>query len=99
MNYKLITRHFEASKDFAIRVDKKMKKLSKFDKWINHIEVIINEEGDRRDTQINVFLNNKQINAKEEGKDAYQTFSKAFTKIKKQIRKFEDQVTDHYVEH
>jgi len=96
MDYKLITRHFDASKELQNQIDKKMEKMVKFDKWINHIDIIINGEGDRKSTEINAFLEHKQINAKVEGMDAYNTFAKAFLKIERQIKEFESRVTDHH---
>lgn len=99
MNYKLITRHFEAPKELQKRIDKKMGKMAKFNKWIKHIDIIINGEGDRRNTEINAFLEHKQINAKVEGRDAYNTFSKALSKVERQVKEFESRVTDHHGYH
>ena len=99
MDYKLITRHFDASEELAKRIDEKMKKLTKFNKWINHIEIIINGEGDRRITEINAYLEHKQINAKEEGRDAYTTFVGAVSKVERQVKGYESKVTDYHGSH
>lgn len=96
MNYKLITRHFEASPELEERINKKMKKLKRFEKWINHVEVILNGEGNRREAEINVSMDHKNLNAKEEGNDAFQTFSNVLSKIQRQIKKYEGKVTDHH---
>lgn len=99
MDYKFITRHFDASEELAKRIDKKMKKLTKFNKWINHIEIIINGEGDRRITEINAYLEHKQINAKVEGRDAYTTFVRAVSKVERQVKGYESKVTDYHGSH
>ena len=99
MDYKLITRHFDASEELAKRIDKKMKKLTKFNKWINHIEIIINGEGDRRITEINAYLEHKQINAKVEGRDAYTTFVRAVSNVERQVKGYESKVTDYHGSH
>jgi putative sigma-54 modulation protein len=96
MDYKLITRHFESSSDIEERISKKIKKLSRFAKWINHVEIIIDGEGNRRNTEINVSMNHKRINAKAEGTDPSKTISEAFDKIERQVKKFEEKVTQHH---
>ena len=64
MDYKLITRHFDSSEELETYISKKIKKLTRFSRWINHVEIIIDGEGNRRDTEINVSMNHKKINAK-----------------------------------
>jgi ribosomal subunit interface protein len=96
MDYKLITRHFKSSSELEERISKKMNKLARFAKWINHVEIIIDGEGKRRNTEINVLMNHKKINAKAEGSDAAVTFSEAFDKIERQVKKFEEKVTQHH---
>ncbi len=99
MNYKLITRHFDVSKELQRQIDKKMKRLRKFNKWIKDVEVIIKGEGDRRSTEINAYLEHKNINAEAEGRDAYNTFITALSKIERQVKEFESKVTDHHGNH
>jgi len=41
MDYKLVTKHFDVTEELQNRIDKKLGKLAKFNKWINHIEIII----------------------------------------------------------
>jgi putative sigma-54 modulation protein len=96
MDYKLITRHFKSSKEVEEHIDKKMKKLARFAKWIQHVEVIIDGEKNRRNTEINVTMNHKKINAKAEGDDAFKTIAAAFGKVERQVKKFEEKVTQHH---
>lgn len=96
MKVKLIARHFEASEELENRIHKKLKKLNKFDKWISHVEIILNGEADRRNTEINVKLDHKKINAKSKGRDAFETFSSALNKIIRQVKEYESRVTDHH---
>lgn len=99
MDYKLITKHYDSSKELEERIAKKMEKLARFAKWIKHVEIIIEGEGDRRNTEINVSMNHKKVNAKAKGEDAFKTFSEAFNKVKRQVKKFEEKVTDHHGKH
>ncbi|MCK4527371.1 ribosome-associated translation inhibitor RaiA [candidate division WOR-3 bacterium] len=96
MEYKLIIRHFDASPNLKGKIDKKMEKLEKFKKWIGHIEVIINGEGKMRNTEINVRLDHKTINAKAKGMEPFNTFSEAFSRIERQIKEYESRATDHH---
>ncbi len=99
MDYKLITKHFESSKELEERISKKMNKLARFAKWINHVEIIIGGEGGRKNTEINVLMSHKRINAKSEGSDVAKTISEAFDKIERQVKKFEEKVTQHHKHH
>ncbi|MEJ2568293.1 MAG: HPF/RaiA family ribosome-associated protein, partial [candidate division WOR-3 bacterium] len=67
-----------------------------FSRWINHVEIIIDGEGNRRDTEINVSMNHKKINAKAKGDDPYKTLAEALNKIERQVKKFEGKVTNHH---
>jgi putative sigma-54 modulation protein len=96
MDYKLITRHFDSSEELEAYISKKTKKLTRFSKWIKHIEIIIDGEGDRRDTEINVTMDHKKINAKAKGDDAYKTVAEALNKVERQVKKYEGKVTDHH---
>lgn len=96
MDYKLITRHFESSNELEERISKKINKLARFSKWIKHVEIIIGGEGGRRNTEINVTMNHKKINAKAEGSDAFKTIAEAFDKVERQVKKFEEKVTQHH---
>ncbi len=96
MDYKLITRHFDSSDKLETYVAKKIKKLARFSKWIKHIEIIIDGEGNRRNTEINVSMDNKNINAKAKGDDAHKTVAEALNKIERQVKKFEGKVTYHH---
>jgi putative sigma-54 modulation protein len=96
MDYKLITRHFDSSDDLEAHITKKMNKLARFSKWINHVEIIIDGEGNREDTEINVSMDHKKINAKAKGNDAFKTTADAFNKVERQVKKFEEKVTEHH---
>jgi putative sigma-54 modulation protein len=96
MDYKLITRHFDSSEELEAYISKKLKKLTRFSKWIKHVEIIIDGEGNRRDTEINVSMNHKKINAKAKGDDPYKTLAEALNKVERQVKKFEGKVTDHH---
>ena len=96
MDYKLITRHFDSSDELESLISKKMNKLARFSKWIRHVEIIIDGEGNRGDTEINVSMDHKKINAKAKGEDAFKTLAEAFNKVERQVRKFEEKVTDHH---
>jgi putative sigma-54 modulation protein len=96
MDYKLITRHFDSSEELEAYISKKIKKLTRFSKWIKHVEIIIDGEGNRRDTEINVSMNHKKINAKAKGDDPYKTLAEALNKVERQVKKFEGKVTDHH---
>lgn len=96
MDYKLVTKHFDVTEELQNRIDKKLGKLAKFNKWINHIEIIISGEGDMQNTEINAYLDHKQINSKAKGRDAYITFANAFSKFKRQLEEYETRVTDHH---
>jgi putative sigma-54 modulation protein len=96
MDYKLITRHFDSSEELETYISKKIKKLTRFSRWINHVEIIIDGEGNRRDTEINVSMNHKKINAKAKGDDPYKTLAEALNKIERQVKKFEGKVTNHH---
>ncbi len=99
MDYKLITRHFDSSDEIEAHISKKLHKLARFSKWIKHVEIIIDGEGHRKDTEINVSMNHKKINAKAKGKDAFKTIADAFNKVERQVRKFEEKVTQHHGKH
>jgi len=96
MDYKLITRHFDSSDELEDYISKKIKKLRRFSKWIQHIEIIIDGEGNRRDTEINITMDHKKINAKAKGEDAYKTIAEALNKVERQVKKFEGKVIDHH---
>jgi ribosomal subunit interface protein len=94
MDYKLITRHFDSSDELEAHISKKINKLARFSKWIKHVEIII--EGKRGDTEINVSMDHKKINAKAKGDDPFKTLADAFYKVERQVRKFEEKVTKHH---
>jgi putative sigma-54 modulation protein len=96
MDYKLITRHFASSDELESLISKKINKLARFAKWIKHVEIIIDGEGNRRDTEINVSMDHKKINAKAKGADEFKTLAEAFNKVERQVRKFEEKVTKHH---
>jgi putative sigma-54 modulation protein len=96
MDYKLITRHFDSSDELESLITKKMNKLVRFSKWIKHVEIIIDGEGNRGDTEINVSMDHKKINAKAKGADEFKTLAEAFNKVERQVRKFEEKVTKHH---
>jgi putative sigma-54 modulation protein len=96
MDYKLITRHFNSSDELEAHISKKISKLARFAKWIRHVEIIIDGEGNRRDTEINVSMNHKKINAKAKGDDAFKTIAEALNKVERQVKKFEEKVTKHH---
>ena len=94
MDYKLITRHFDSSDELEAHISKKINKLARFSKWIKHVEIII--EGNRGDTEINVSMDHKKINAKAKGDDPFKTLADAFNKVERQVRRFEEKVTKHH---
>ncbi|MEO0292741.1 MAG: ribosome-associated translation inhibitor RaiA [candidate division WOR-3 bacterium] len=96
MDYKLITRHFEPTKELEEHIAKKLKKLARFSKWINHLEIIIDSEGSRKKTEINLSMNHKKINAKAEGEDDFKTVTEAFDKIIRQFKKVEEKIINHH---
>lgn len=96
MDYKLITRHFNSSDEIEAHISRKIKKLARFAKWIRHVEIIIDGKGNRVDTEINVSMDHKKINAKAKGDDAFKTLADAFNKVERQVRKFEEKVTKHH---
>ena len=96
MDYKLITRHFDSSDELEAHVSKKINKLARFSKWIKHVEIIINGKGNRGDTEINVSMDHKKINAKAKGDDPFKTLAEAFNKVERQVRRFEEKVTKHH---
>ncbi len=96
MDYKLITRHCDSSDELEALISKKITKLARFSKWIKHVEIIIDGEGDRGDTEINVSMNHKKINAKAKGVDPFKTVAEAINKVERQVRKFEEKVTKHH---
>ena len=96
MDYKLITRHCNSSDKLEAHISKKIQKLARFSAWIKHIEIIIDGEGDRGNTEINVSMNHKKINAKAKGKDPFKTVAEAINKVERQVKKFEEKVTQHH---
>lgn len=96
MDYKLITRHFDSSDKLEEHISKKIQKLARFSSWIRHIEIIIDGEGNRGNTEINVSMDHKKINAKAKGKDPFKTVADAINKVERQVKKFEEKVTEHH---
>jgi ribosome-associated translation inhibitor RaiA len=41
-------------------------------------------------------MDHKKINAKAKGKDAFKTTADAFNKVERQVKKFEEKVTEHH---
>jgi putative sigma-54 modulation protein len=96
MDYKLITRHCDSSEELEELISKKIQKLARFAKWIKHVEIIIDGEGNRGDTEINLSMDHKKINAKAKGNDPFKTVAEAINKVERQVKKFEEKVTEHH---
>ncbi len=96
MDYKLITRHFDSSDELEAHISKKINKLARFSKWIDHVEIIINGKDNKGNTEINLSMHHKKINAKATGGDAFKTTTEAFDKAERQVRRFEEKVTKHH---
>uniref|UniRef100_A0A7C3UQA8 Ribosome-associated translation inhibitor RaiA n=1 Tax=candidate division WOR-3 bacterium TaxID=2052148 RepID=A0A7C3UQA8_UNCW3 len=95
MEFTLTTRHFEPTDHLKERIGKDIKKLERFKRIIQHVEVILDLDGSVRKAEIIVKTKKNLLTVRSEGYDHYLAFEDAFKKIKGQIAKLDDRIREH----
>jgi len=97
MKIKIAERHGHAESSAALRsyVIEKTEALERFFDRIISVDVVLSAEKERQTADFHAHLTNKKIiTAKEESTDMYASIDKAVDRLRRQLVKFKDQLTD-----
>ncbi|MFH1394704.1 MAG: ribosome-associated translation inhibitor RaiA [Candidatus Omnitrophota bacterium] len=93
MDITITGRNLELDEQFKKYVNKKLSKLSRVYDRIYKCDVIVEEEKNRKNTEIIVHLKRNRVVAKERSADIYVSFDNATGKIKTQLRRLNGRIS------
>jgi putative sigma-54 modulation protein len=89
----ITARNFDISDTVKSYIEKKVRKLEKLYSRIYSCEVILEEEKERKNAEILLYLKRTKLVAKESSTDIYASIDSAIDKIKKQLRRYSDKIS------
>jgi len=95
MEFTLTTRHFQPTEALKNRIEKRMGKLDRFNSLIQHVEVILDLDGNMRKAEIVLKTKKNVITAKAIHHDSYAAFDQAYKKLKSRLVKLDDRIREH----
>ena len=95
MEFTLTTRHFQPTETLRNRIEKRMEKLDRFNSLIQHVEVILDLDGNMRKAEIVLKTKKNVITAKATNHDPYTAFDQAYKKLKSRLVKLDDRIREH----
>ena len=95
MEFTLTTRHFQPTETLKKRIEKRMEKLDRFNSLIQHVEVILDLDGNQRKAEIVLKTKKNVITAKASNHDPYIAFDRAYKKLKSQLLRLDDRIRKH----
>jgi len=92
MEINITCRNFEADVPLKEYVRKKLGKLQKMYDRVYRTEIILDEEKERKNAEIILYLRRNRVIAKESSTDVYASVDQAVDSIKKQLRRLSGRV-------
>ncbi len=94
----ITARHFELTDEIRAHVEAEMRRLNERSHKFHSAHVILEVEphGNRQTAEIVIHANTSQYLAKSESHDMYISIDEAIEKLKRQLDKYREKITDHH---
>lgn len=94
MQIKVTARHFELTSENRTKAEKALEGLSRYFDNIISAEIILSQEGHRRQAEVHVSVYNQMITGSAEKDDLIQSIDTAVDRAKAQLKKYKEKLRE-----
>jgi putative sigma-54 modulation protein len=95
VEFEITGRHMEVTAAMERQIRQHIDKLPRFDSQIQYLTVMLGMESGNNQVEITAKCHRSDLIAEAQGHDMYQVIDEAFGKMKRQVVRLHDKLTDH----